>query len=247
MGDYSLGDGAAAPGQFQVGPVISKAFAVLGRRFGKFVLLSLLPMAPLLLLILGVVSGEAFGRGLIVFSVLTMIATVVLQTAAQATTLYGAFQEMRGQPFTIGQSLRLGLARVAPVIGVGLLIGLAVGLGFLLFIVPGIIIGCMLYVAIPACVIEKKGVMASLRRSVALTKGHRWQIFGLFLLVVVITMAGGFVLQKAAGHGVFGQVLGFLWQVVSTAFGAVLSAVIYYDLRVAKEGIHLDTLANVFD
>lgn len=44
-----------------------------------------------------------------------------------------------------------------------------------------------------------------------------------------------------------GQTLSFAWQVISTAFGAVLSAVIYHDLRMAKEGIDLDTLASVFD
>ena len=112
---------------------------------------------------------------------------------------------------------------------------------------PGVIIGCMLYVAVPACVIEKLGVTASTSRSVALTKGYRWQIFGLFLLVVVIALVGAFVLAKIGGVGLVGQTLSFAWQVVSTAFGAVLSAVIYHDLRMAKEGIDLDTLASVFD
>lgn len=120
-------------------------------------------------------------------------------------------------------------------------------LGFLLFVVPGVIIGCMLYVAIPACVIEKLGVTASMSRSVALTKGYRWQIFGLFLLVVVISALGAFVFTLIGGAGLVGQLLAFGWQVVSTAFGAVLSAVIYHDLRMAKEGIDLDTLASVFD
>lgn len=166
---------------------------------------------------------------------------------AQATSLYGAFQEMRQQPFTIGDSLRIGLARTIPVIGVGILVGLAMMLGFLLFVVPGVIIGCMLYVAIPACVIEKLGVTASMSRSVALTKGYRWQIFGLFLLVVVISALGAFVFTLIGGAGLVGQLLAFGWQVVSTAFGAVLSAVIYHDLRMAKEGIDLDTLASVFD
>jgi hypothetical protein len=55
------------------------------------------------------------------------------------------------------------------------------------------------------------------------------------------------VLARIGGAGLIGQTLTFAWQVVLTAFSAVLSAVIYHDLRVAKEGIDLDTLANVFD
>ncbi|HEV7256212.1 MAG TPA: hypothetical protein VGN82_00400 [Bosea sp. (in: a-proteobacteria)] len=173
--------------------------------------------------------------------------TFVLQTVAQATSLYGAFQDMRGQPFTIGQSLQIGLARAVPVVGVALLAGLAIGLGILLFIVPGVIIGCMLFVAIPACVIEKTGVTESLSRSVALTQGYRWQIFGLFLLVVLMALVGEMVLTAIGGNGIVGQLLSFAWQVVSTAFGAVLCAVVYHDLRAAKEGVHLGAQADVFD
>lgn len=248
MSSTSTGGFSAAPGQFRIGSVMNKTFAILGRQFGKFVLLALVPMIPIFLLALGALSSsDPSPSGIAVGAILTGLLTFVLQTVAQATSLYGAFQEMRQQPFTIGDSLRIGLARAIPVIGVGILVGLATGLGFLLLVVPGIIIGCMLYVAIPACVIEKIGVTASMSRSVALTKGYRWQIFGLFLLVVVIALVGALVLARIGGAGFVGQTLTFAWQVVSTAFSAVLAAVIYHDLRAAKEGIDLDTLASVFD
>jgi hypothetical protein len=248
MSNVSASGFLSTPALFRVGTVMNKTFAILSHQFGKFILLALLPMAPLLLLILGAVSSSgAPGAGFALAGAGTGILTFVLQTVAQATSLYGAFQDMRGQPFTIGQSIRIGLARATPVIGVAILTGLAAGLGMLLFIVPGVIIGCMLCVAIPACVIEKTGVTASLSRSVALTKGYRWQIFGLFLLIVVIALVGGLVLAMIGGAGMLGQLLGFAWQVVSTAFSAVLFAVIYHDLRAAKEGIDLDTLANIFD
>jgi hypothetical protein len=249
MSSTSTGGFAAAPGQFRVGSVMNKTFSILGRQFGKFVLLALVPMIPVFLVALGALSsgGATSQSGIAIAAVLTGLLTFVLQILAQATSLYGAFQEMRQQPFTIGDSLRIGLARTIPVIGVGILVGLAMMLGFLLLVVPGVIIGCMLYVAIPACVIEKLGVTASMSRSSALTKGYRWQIFGLFLLVMVISFVGAFVLARIGGAGLIGQTLTFAWQVVLTAFSAVLSAVIYHDLRVAKEGIDLDTLANVFD
>ncbi len=242
-----MGGGAVAPGQFRIGSVMSKTAAVLTQRFGKFILLALLPMAPLLLLTLGGLSGDGSPADMAIAGILTGIITFVLQMVAQATSLYAAFQEMRGQSFTIGESLRIGFARVVPVIGVSILVGIATGLGAALFLVPGIIVACMLYVAVPACVIEKKGVIESMSRSAALTKGYRWQIFGLVLLVAVIALAGAFVLTRISGPGPIGQILGFFWQVVLTAFGAVLAAVIYHDLRMAKEGIDLHTLANVFD
>jgi hypothetical protein len=247
MSNLSAANLRTTPIEIRVGTIINKSFVILGHQFQKFLLLSLLPMAPLLLLILMMAGGpKAPGVGLALAGALTAILTVVLQTVAQATSLYGAFQDMRGQPFTIGQSLEVVLARAVPVVGVALLAGLAIGLGTLLFIVPGVIIGCMLFVAIPACVIEKSGVIDSLKRSAALTQGYRWQVFGLFLLVVVMALVGEFVLTGIGGEGMVGQILSFAWQVVLTAFSAVLCAVIYHDLRAVKEGIHLDTQANVF-
>ncbi len=246
MTDIVAGGLSAAPAQFRVGTVMNKTFAILGHQFWKFTLLTLLPMAPLLILTL--VSASSSGTsGAAVTSAGTGFLTIALQSLAQATSLYGAFQIMRGQSFTIRESFQIALARAVPVIGVSILCALATILGMVLFIVPGIILGCMLYVAIPACVIEKSGVMASLKRSVALTKGYRWQIFGLFLLVMVVGTVAGLVLVKVGEENIVGQLLGFAAQVISTTFGAVLSAVIYHDLRAAKEGIDLDTLANVFD
>ncbi|AOO81494.1 hypothetical protein [Bosea vaviloviae] len=247
MSNVFVSEQSVSGAPFRVGAVLDKTFTVFTRQFGKFILLALIPMAPLLLLGLLMGAGSGAGVGLAVAAGVTAIATLVLQVMAQATSLYGAFQEMRGQPFTIGQSLQIGLAQTIPVIGVSLLSGLAAGLGIMLFVIPGVIVMCMLSAAIPACVIEKTGVMASLRRSMALTKGYRWQVFGLLMLSFVIAFIGGFVLARIASGGLVGELLSFAWQVIATAFGAVLAAVIYHDLRAAKEGIDLDKLANIFD
>ncbi|WP_420102952.1 hypothetical protein [Bosea sp. (in: a-proteobacteria)] len=248
MDTLSTGASSAMPGQFRVGSVLSKTFAVFSRRFGKFFLLALVPLLPVLLLIVLAIAASSANSSAVAFMAgLAGILAFILQIVAQATSLYGAFQEMRQRPFTIGESLRVGLSRALPVLGVGILAGLAIIIGFLLLVVPGVIIACMLFAAAPACIIERLGVMASLKRSRALTKGYRWQIFGLFLLLIVVTGVGSFVLSRIGAGGVAAELLNFIWQVVSTAFGAVMSAVIYHDLRVAKEGIDGDTLTSVFD
>ena len=132
-------------------------------------------------------------------------------------------------------------------LGVALLTALGTVLAALLFVVPGIIVACMLYVAVPVCVIEKAGVFESLNRSGELTRGYRWQIFALWALVTVIAGIAQIVLSWFVGVTLWGKLLTFGWQVFAAAFGAVLVAVIYHDLRVTKEGIDIDSLANVFD
>jgi hypothetical protein len=262
MSDISIAGSAASGAPFRLGAALGKAFTLFGRQFGKFLLLALIPMIALLFFTLllrpgGPLAGARVPNSFAFasYAVLAGILTFVLQIIAQATTLYGAFQEMRAQPFTIRQSLNVGFRRALPVIGVALLGALLAALGAILLLVPGIIIACMLYVAVPVCVIEKRGVIGSLDRSAKLTKGYRWSIFGLLLLVVVgaaiggmiVGVAGKVVLGRSGVSLILGQVLNFGRQVVTTAFGAVLVAVVYHDLRAAKEGIDIDNLANVFD
>jgi hypothetical protein len=244
-------DGLAAGGApFRIGAALSKTFSVLGSKFGSFLLLAFVPLIPVLVLTLVVVAGPQKGlpgSNAGVLGGLAGILTFVLGIVAQATTLYGAFQEMGGRPFSITQSLSVGLKRSLPVLGVALLSALGMMLAALLFVVPGIIVACMLYVAVPVCVIEQAGVFDSLNRSGVLTRGYRWQIFGLLLLVTIIAFIVGIVLVLIGGVTLWGELLHFFWQVIATAFGAVLAAVVYHDLRVAKEGIDIDDLANVFD
>ena len=247
MSDISISGLPTSGAPFRIGVVLSKTFNLLTQQFGKFALLTLVPLVPLLALTLFALgrppSPAAFGA----LGVITGLLTFFLGIVAQATTLYGAFQAMRGQSFTIGQSLQIGLGRAVPVVGVALLVGFAVGFATLLLIVPGLMVLCMYYVAIPVCVIERPGVMASASRSADLTRGYRWPIFGLILLVAIIAAVVGAVLTRLGGGGIMGLLLHFVWQIVSTAFGAVLVAVVYHDLRVAKEGIDIESLANVFD
>jgi hypothetical protein len=246
MSDVSIGGLPTSGAPFRVGVVLSKTFNLLFGQFGKFVLLTLVPMIPLLALAFIALGRPTVTPGIGALGAITAILTGFLSIVAQATTLYGAFQAMRGQPFTIGRSLQIGLGRAVPVIGVAVLVGFAVVLAGLLLLVPGLIVWCMYYVAVPVCVIERPGVMASTSRSATLTKGYRWSIFGLLLLVSVIALVVSLVLTRLGG-GIVGVLLHFGWQIVSTAFGAVLVTVVYHDLRVAKEGIDIESLANVFD
>jgi hypothetical protein len=250
MSDISI-DGLPASGApFRIGVVLSKTFSVFGSKLGNFLLLAFVPLIPVLAVILLALAGPQKGppaAGVAALGGLGSMLYFILAIVAQAMTLYGAFQQMQGKRFSIVQSLGVGFGRLLPVLGVALLSGLFAGVASILFLVPGIIVLCMLYVAIPACVIEKLGVIASLDRSAKLTKGSRWQIFGLVALVSIISVTVQFVLTLIGGATFWAQLLTFGWMVIAASFGGVLVAVVYHDLRVAKEGVDIDNLATVFD
>jgi hypothetical protein len=102
-------------------------------------------------------------------------------------------------------------------------------------------------------VVEKLGVFSSLSRSAELTKGYRWQVFGLTIIVYVAMIVLGIIVQvitigllSIAGPIVMAVILPILF-ILPQAFGNVLATTIYYNLRVAKENITIDALSSVFD
>jgi hypothetical protein len=108
----------------------------------------------------------------------------------------------------------------------------------------------MLWVVIPAAVVERPGVFPSLSRSAALTKGHRWQVFGILLLIGVVYIVASFIVPRifaAIGGPVLAQLAQWIVTAAYTAFSAVVTAVGYCTLRLAKEGVGIEEIAKVFD
>jgi uncharacterized membrane protein len=181
--------------------------------------------------------------------VIGVLAILILHTLAQAAILYVAFQSMRGRVVGIVEALRRGLSRFGAIVGLAILVGCGIWIGLILLIVPGIMFALRWSVALPACVVEGLGPLASMKRSAQLTKGHRWKPFGIFLLLwVVSALAGlliGLLLRPAGVAGT--QVVQALWNAAWTAFWYVTLVMIYHDLRVIKEGVDIDQIAAVFD
>ncbi|MFC2248654.1 hypothetical protein ACETRX_03410 [Labrys portucalensis] len=248
MTNYSQVTGS---GDFNIGALISESFAVLHRALPRFLALGLIPIIPLIFstLVVGASApGELpsnFGAG--VFLVLLYI---ILLFAIQGGMIYGAFSELRGQSFAVGDALSKGFARFLPLLGVSILTGLLVLIGSALFLAPGLWLLCILYSAVAVCVVEQRGVFDSMSRSGELTSGYRWRILGLVLIVFIASIVTSSIIEYvfgSVGGPLFGSLLANLFQVYLTALSCVLSALVYYRLRSIKEGIDIDRLADVFD
>lgn len=83
-----------------------------------------------------------------------------------------------------------GGPRVLPAMGAGILAGLGVFFGFLMFIVPGVIFMLAWSLATFFVVDAEQGPIEALRASWAATKGHRWNLLGFFLVSVLILLVG---------------------------------------------------------
>ncbi len=114
-------------------------------------------------------------------------------------------------------------------------------------------IAMRLVVAIPAVVLERQGAVAAIRRSAALTKGSLGRVFLLLLAAMCAFFAVTMTLGIAGGIGLvvahslrvyeFSQLLaGAISGVLLTPLMSILFALLYFDLKVRKEGFDLEVL-----
>ena len=125
---------------------------------------------------------------------------------------------------------------VTPVLGTLLAISIlfVIGLiiGFILIIIPGLILLTIWSVTVPVEVLEHRGVLNSFRRSRELVRGNGWNVFGVIVIVWVIAILVSFLVGLlAAPLGHVGRDL-VQWAVnVAVAPVVALSAsVLYFEL-----------------
>ncbi|HEY2228412.1 MAG TPA: hypothetical protein VGI22_11880 [Xanthobacteraceae bacterium] len=126
---------------------------------------------PMYLLMLGAADPAADPLRALRLAGLSISIGPVLGSLSQAIVLYGAFRDMCGKPVRLRESIRVGLRRFYPVLGLAIAVTLIGLLGIVALVVPGLMAFTRWFVAMPACVVEECGVFASMRRSAELTRG----------------------------------------------------------------------------
>jgi hypothetical protein len=204
------------------------------------------------------------------------IVTGVLGVVLAAALTFGVFRQIQGRPATLTESLSVGLRRLLPALATGTVAGVltylplavAVGIGVAtgagdvgtggltsVASIAMLMLQTALWVAVPAAVVERPGVLGAIRRSFRLTRGSRWRILGVNLVLGVIgvglTLAFGYPAFRDdpsladLRRGIFVQVA--TAALVLNPLGAIASIVGYHDLRVGKEGADVEDLARVFE
>lgn len=245
---------------FQMSEVVNRTFNTVGKNAATFFGMSAL-LVGVPALIVGLVtyfSVSGTTDSYMLMTAVTAIGSIVgLVTGyiLQGALTEGSIRSFDNREITFGNTISKGLSVALPLIGMGLLVGLGVMIGFLALIIPGIFLLLIWSVAVPTKVVEGIGIMDALQRSRELTKGHRWAIFGLYVAFVLLALGFGFLFGLLAtpfmAMGSFGLMIGSLLEIVASVITAVISGVgvtsLYFELRKAKEGIGSEALADVFN
>jgi hypothetical protein len=145
---------------------------------------------------------------------LGFLVSVVALFLLQAT-LVKAVQDVRDgrADMSIKETVSAAFPYLWPVAGASILAAIAIWIGLLLLIVPGLFLITIWAVIVPVIVIERSGALASFGRSRALVRGHGWHVFWTLVLVFLIMIAVNIV-------------LGLVFRALPHALGSGLSAII---------------------
>jgi hypothetical protein len=141
-------------------------------------------------------------------------------------------------------SVRETLNRVLPRLNTltlaGFLAALGITIGFLLLIVPGLILITLWLLIVPAIMLENRGVLESFGRSRQLVSGYGWNVFGVIVLTVLILIAvniGLSIVAAAFDSRWLDLLLDIASQTATAPFLALAWTITYFELRAIKEPV----------
>ncbi|GHF23779.1 membrane protein [Amycolatopsis deserti] len=200
---------------------------------------------------------RALGDSAIVIGV-SVIITVLTQTFLSGFLTVVIGKAVLGRPVTFGEAMAEARPRFLPLLGATIIYVIAVAVGSLLCVVPGIWLYTLLGLTTPALVLERARVGQSLKRSASLVSGSWWRCFGILLLAGLIASVLAYLIDipfslGAGGTDVLtGEAVPSGWgalliiavgQVISQTivqpFAANTTALLYIDQRMRKEGMDL--------
>lgn len=255
--------------QMSVGRVIQRAFSAFRQNpaviLGLAFLVGAIPGLVLsyLFVRLGFFAPGALRSGAFPFRAIMgaiLVSTmmgIIIAALVQGALTRAVVTASEGRRASFAESISTGVRVILPLIGLGIVSAIGVALGFVLLIVPGIILLLMWAVAVPTLVVERVGILDALKRSAELTKGSRWRILGLYIVLVLIywvfeaivgvvglkmygsaAAMSGLTVGNVLGSVVLGTVSNMLWGTIQPS--------LYVELRQAKEGDSAEHLAEVF-
>lgn len=126
---------------------------------------------------------------------------------------------IRNEPAEIS-NLFDGFQQFVPALGLYVLTGIAIGVGLLLLIVPGIIVALGIWPVFMLLYDGSEGLVETIQRAWNLTNGHKMELFILFLITALFVLAGLIAL--------------IIGVIVTGAIGGLVYSLAYEELSLSK-------------
>jgi hypothetical protein len=140
-----------------------------------------------------------------------------------------------GRPvLSVAETFRQTGPRLLVLAVAGVLAAIAIFVGLLLLVVPGLVLLTWWFVLSPVVVLEGQGVLPAFGRSRALVRGHGWPVFGVAIVTLLLELVVSLTLGAAVlplGSAVSSFVQTAVGNTLVIPFVAVAATLAYFQLR----------------
>jgi hypothetical protein len=213
------------------------------------------PSPEKLLLLLGGLLGVA-------------LMSIILSPIGHAAVLHVIGKEFVDERVGVGEAFSFAFGRFLSLLGTSMLYGLIWVAGYFACCIPAVFVAVFFGFFAQIVVMEGLGGMTALNRSKELVTGFGWRVFAIYLLLIlVLGVTQGFLPQVLElllpAHAVVQTPLGpapgpivnflnfaiqttivFLVSILLQSYLAVCTTLLYFDLRIRKEGFDLELAAR---
>ena len=217
--------------KLDIGNVLTRTFETYREQFTLLV-----PAALLLFIPIAVLNGLVLTGGGVLAVLIAAGIGVIATFWFQGMVVEAVQDIMDGRrDHTVGSLFSSVAPVVGPLIGAGILAGIGIAIGLVLLIVPGLILLTLWAVLAPVIVVERTGVLGAFGRSQQLVKPSALQVFGVIVLLFLITFIVSAILQgifNAISDSFVAYALAdLIVRALVSPLSAVAAAVMYFELK----------------
>jgi hypothetical protein len=220
--------------KLDVGNVLNRTFATYRDQFTL-----LIPAAFALFFVVALLNGLVLSGGGVIATILVLLIGTVATYWFQGMVVEAVQDILDGRrDHTVGSLFQSALPVIWPLFLVGLLAGIGIAIGFVLLIIPGLFLLTIWAVLAPVVVVERAAVFEAFGRSRELVKGNGWQVFGVIVILFLITAAASAIVQ-AIFVGIADSFVGYfladlIVRVLVAPLSAIAAAVMYFELKARR-------------
>jgi hypothetical protein len=211
-----------------VSRVISEAFSIYGGQVGV-----LLGSALVIFLVVGLAQGLLATGDSVILNLVGSIIYLIGVTLYSGMVVKVVDDVRDGRrDMTVGEIIGSVTPVLGALIGNGILKAIAVVIGLILIIIPGLILITIWAVTGPAIVVERRGAIEAFGRSRELVRGEGWSVFAVLVVTLLIVIGISIVIGIiGAATGDAGQVIfGIIASVLTAPIFSLVSAILFFDL-----------------
>ena len=226
--------------------IIDAAIEVYRRNPIHFLLLAAIVRVPWLIVQIVVLAPREGDADAIFTSLMISLGTALTTFLMSGFVVHMASELYLGRETDAFDTIRRVAPRIPMIFIASLLQSIAIGMALVMFLLPAVWVSAVLFAVIPVVVLERRNAFAAFDRSGKLSQNLKMHILaalGLIVLIRVIVEFGSTIIASVIPMPELRYVAITAAAVVMYPLFGIASTLIYYDVRIRKEGFDIEMMA----